>query len=188
MSLPFNQFDVSATAEKIVAENFEPRANQSSSKRTAQNEKSTEMLSKRKCTRTQTLDSSSEDETNDDQLFEDAIKESQSKEDIVVGETEKNTPPSEAKKEEGNALSLLTPGEKLLYKILMDLRTDVKVIQKTIINAELKNCHTESKRKEYGVVEKERLQRFGLPLTDENSVIGFNIKLKEKKFHDDIVS
>lgn len=86
-------------------------------------------------------------------------------------------------------LQHLTQGEKVLFQMLMDMRTEVKVLQKTMINIELNyGSNNDNKRVEYGIISKNELEQLGLPLTDENGIIGFNTRLKGKKFFDEVVS
>lgn len=168
--------------------------NQSSSKRSAvdtNNNKRTKRL------RSQTQRFGVfEFEENDDSLLDEleTSSQKQTKTAYAVG-VDENTPPiatNSQKVDEDPALNLLSPGEKILYKKMIELHADVKVLQRTVVTMEVRNSDCDSKkhgkRKELGVINEEQLQLLGLPLVDENGITGFDTKLKKKEFYDKVVS
>lgn len=146
-----------------------------------------------------------DDDLNDDYFFEQVTmnlseNQSQSKsadaeaEEEEEGDKEKeNTSPCEpiSEREQGDPdLQLLSPGQKILYRMLMEIKTDVKVLQRTMVNMEvmISDGNAKKKNNKPGDIRIEELHDFSLPLNDENSITDFNSKLKQKDFYEKVVS
>lgn len=134
-----------------------------------------------------------ESDLNDDTFFEEMkeLSQTQSKADDeqVVKE---HTPPcdSNTQKEQGDSvMKLLSPGQTVLYEMIMKIHTDVKVIQRTLVKMEVISSDSNGKKNgELSDIRNEELHGIDLPLIDENSITSFNSKLKLKDFYDKVVS
>lgn len=84
--------------------------------------------------------------------------------------------------------AILTAGEKILLKKLNEISTDVKVLQKTLVEMELKMEKVKTETHNLKSVDESLLLDIGLPLTTEERIIDFNNKLKNKPFWLGVVS
>lgn len=84
-------------------------------------------------------------------------------------------------------LSQLTPGEQMLFKKLIEISTDVKVLMKTVVGMELRQEKAEAETHNLNLVDNALLLEIGLPLANEEKINDFNNKLKNKAFWSTVV-
>lgn len=166
-----------------------------SSKRLNSDENNNTQLSQRSRKKTKIF-GQLENEINDDDLLEKLNSSQPASKSVDVVEIDENTPPEAAQSQNqrgDSVLKVLSPGERILFAKLMELQTDIKVLQKTLVQMEVKNIlldasNNSKKQDKLGVIKDEKLQRLDLPLEDEIGITGFDSKLKSKNFYDEVVS
>lgn len=147
-----------------------------------ENNNDTHPRSKRSRKPTDRFGLTEDEEENDDLLFDqiDAKTNSNKATDIHV-----TTEKSDIQKNDSidpAIVSQLTPGEQILFKKLVDLSTDVKVLQKTVVELELRQGKVEVETHNLNSADGALLLEIGLPLANEENINDFNDKLKKKSF------
>lgn len=129
-----------------------------------------------------------EDEENDDSLFDqiDAQTSSNEATDTCPTTEKLDTQPNECI--DPSLASQLTIGEKILFQKLIEVSTHIKVLQKTLLELELNQRKAEIATQNLNSVDDALLQQIGLPLANEENITDFNNKLKKKTFWTIVVS
>lgn len=80
-------------------------------------------------------------------------------------------------------LMMLSAGEKILYSKMIDMMTELKVLQKNVM--ELRDGNRMMKQNDMPLkkLKREQLIEFGLPLKNEKELINFDTKLKDNEFY-----
>lgn len=76
----------------------------------------------------------------------------------------------------------LSSGEQILLKKLVEISTDVKVLQKSLVEMEIKLANMKAETHNLNPTDEALLLEIGLPLNNEQDIIEFDQKLKSKPF------
>lgn len=125
---------------------------------------------------------STEEDENDDLLMDEIDAQSNSNEVSVALVTTEKSSTQQNDCIEPAILSQLTPGEQILLKKLIEVSTDVKVLQKTVVQLELRQGQHEVETHSLNSADSAVLLELGLPLANEDDINNFNNKLKTKTF------
>lgn len=122
-----------------------------------------------------------EEEQNDDSLFDEIDKDTSSKE---ATDTDVTTQKSDTQQSVcvDPPSSQLTSGEQIILEKLIEVSTHVKMLQKAVVNMELRLEKAEGETHNLNSVDDALLLEIGLPLTQEEQIVDFNNKLKKKSF------
>lgn len=122
-----------------------------------------------------------EEEQNDDSLFDEIDKDTSSKE---ATDTDVTTQKSDTQQSVcvDPPPSQLTSGEQIILEKLIEVSTHVKMFQKAVVNMELRLEKAEGETHNLNSVDDALLLEIGLPLTQEEQIVDFNNKLKKKSF------
>lgn len=121
-----------------------------------------------------------EDEENDDSLFDQIDAQTNETTETCPTTDKLDTQPTECI--DPSIASKLTFGEKILFQKLIEVSTDIKVLQKSLLVLELNQRKAEITTHNLNSVDDELLQQIGLPLANEENMTDFNNKLKKKAF------
>lgn len=142
-----------------------------------------------------------ENETNDDALFDDVHSKIQTEHAEEPTLTASNDGKSDGSATSvasatspitnNSLMSVMTPGEKILFEEIMRLKKEVTVLQKNVVGIEVKldeRLIPASETPEFEKLDDDELQVLGLPLSNQSGLAEFESKLKQKDFYAQVVS
>lgn len=116
---------------------------------------------------------------NDDDKFESIIE--------ITTDADKDVHTSENQEISEN--DELSPGEKILFRMICDLSKEVKVLNKTVASMEVKQhtIHDVSQKIEIDRMNSMQLEQLGLPLKSEGAIKKFEADLENEDFSEKMV-
>lgn len=106
------------------------------------------------------------------------------------GTTEEKEQENHAKSseiDESSALEIMSPGERIIFKMALGISADIKTIKKSLIDLRSSNNTIQQSGPINKSVDKQQLLEIGLPLTSKNGFDEFEKKLKQEVFEKKVV-
>lgn len=132
-------------------------------------------------------------EGNDDDLFREIPKQTESNDQIDSAATVLQHAGLAMTTNESN-LSVLTPGEKIIFEQFLLLKKQVTVLQRAMVGMEVRlderlprGSASAIEATDFKKINADELQAFGLPITNEVELTDLEKKLKQKDFFAQVV-
>lgn len=82
----------------------------------------------------------------------------------------------------------MSPGELIIYRKIMEITANIKVLQQSMIEIHTDGRNLSAKTTTVKQANEEQVKLIGLPLQSEESLKQFDIKLNDMNFYNKVVS